>query len=59
MTVIHRVLLIVAMVLLAIIGLTACNAGPRQYCFNEPTVGPDGRAVNHIECVSTAYPGRG
>jgi len=59
MTTMRKLLLIVAMVLLAIIGLTACNAGPRQYCFNEPTVGPDGRAVNHIECVSTAYPGRG
>lgn len=46
----------IAAVAALVIAVTAC--GPRRYCFNEPTV-VHGHVVNHIECVSQAYPGRG
>ena len=51
-----RVMVIIAAVAV-VFTVSACQS-PRVYCFNEPTIGPDGRAVNHIECVSTAYSGR-
>ena len=33
------------------------HSPPRAYCTNEPTIGPDGRAVNHVRCTSPGSPG--
>jgi len=49
-------LIVVLFVAAMIMALSACS--PRAYCFNEPTIGPDGRAVNHVECVSPGSPGQ-
>ena len=45
----------IIVVILGFFSLTACN--PRAYCYNEPTIGADGRAVNNITCVSQGSQG--
>lgn len=51
-------LVLIIGILAIVFAISACQA-PRSFCFNEPTIGPDGRAINHVECVSTGYSGRG